>query len=82
MGGSWFLKLLLISMLFILSFSQGLGRKWMENNVELQDYSVQLEQEYAERAREMIEIMDYKEPGPNTNPRTSYIFGPPPQPQP
>ncbi|TYG44215.1 hypothetical protein ES288_D11G080100v1 [Gossypium darwinii] len=81
MGGSWFLKLLLLSMLFIFSFSQGLGRKWMENNVEFQDYSVQLE-EFAEKAREMMEIMDYKEPGPNTNPRTSYIFGPPPQPQP
>ncbi|KAG4115803.1 hypothetical protein ERO13_D12G128666v2 [Gossypium hirsutum] len=70
MGGSWFLKLLLHSMLFILSFSQGLSRNWMENN-----------EECVERAREMIEIMDYKEPGPNTNPRTSYIFGPPPQPQ-
>ncbi|TYJ08502.1 hypothetical protein E1A91_A11G079200v1 [Gossypium mustelinum] len=81
MGGSWFLKLLLLSMFFILSFSQGLGRKWMENNVEFQDYNVQLE-EFAERAREMMEIMDYKQPEPNTNPRTSYIFGSPPQPQP
>ncbi|KAK8325842.1 hypothetical protein V6Z11_A11G077300 [Gossypium hirsutum] len=43
MGGSCFLKLLLLSMFFILSFSQGLGRKWMENNVEFQDYNVQLE---------------------------------------
>ncbi|MBA0620784.1 hypothetical protein Godav_006461 [Gossypium davidsonii] len=53
----------------------------IENNVEFCEYNVQLE-ECAERAREMIEIMDYKEPGPNTNPRTSYIFGLPPQPQP
>ncbi|TYG44216.1 hypothetical protein ES288_D11G080200v1 [Gossypium darwinii] len=113
MGGSWFLKLLLLSMLFILSFSQditlflfhvccccfvfllflsiftlcfvfrclGLSGKWMENHVEFREYNVQLE-EFAERGREMIEIMDYKEPGPNTNPRSSYIFGPPPQPQP
>ncbi|MFQ6637208.1 hypothetical protein Gotur_013738 [Gossypium turneri] len=81
MCGSWFLKLLLLSMLFILSFSQGLSKKWMENNVEFREYNVQLE-ECAERAREMIEITDYKEPGPNTNSRTSYIFGPPPQPQP
>ncbi|KAK8264968.1 hypothetical protein V6Z11_D12G145100 [Gossypium hirsutum] len=72
MGGSWFLKLLLHSMLFILSFSQGIGWRIMfsfENTT------------FNWRAREMIEIMDYKEPGPNTNPRTSYIFGPPPQPQ-
>ncbi|KAK8268648.1 hypothetical protein V6Z11_D11G080000 [Gossypium hirsutum] len=59
----------------------GLSGKWMENHVEFREYNVQLE-EFAERGREMIEIMDYKEPGPNTNPRSSYIFGPPPQPQP
>ncbi|KAH1080731.1 hypothetical protein J1N35_020492 [Gossypium stocksii] len=79
MGGSWFLKLLLLSMLFILSFSQGitlflflvcccffvflvflsmytlcfvfrclgLSRKWMENNVEFQEYSVQLEVDFS-----------------------------------
>ncbi|TYI67570.1 hypothetical protein E1A91_D08G027000v1 [Gossypium mustelinum] len=46
----------------------------MENNVEFREYNVQLEEECAERAREMIEIMDYKEPGPNTNPRTSSVL--------
>ncbi|KAK9036062.1 hypothetical protein V6N11_078083 [Hibiscus sabdariffa] len=76
MGPSWFLKLILLSMLLILSSSsQGFGRILME----LEESTAQLE-EFADRSREMIEIMDYKDPGPNTNPRTGYIFCPPPQP--
>ncbi|KAL4355264.1 hypothetical protein GQ457_06G033640 [Hibiscus cannabinus] len=102
MGCSWFLRLLLLSMLLnlILSVSQGdtlfplmfflpsfssalfffpccefsgMGRNMVEN-VGLEESSAQLE------SRGMIEIMDYKEPGPNTNPRAAFIFCPPPQP--
>ncbi|MFQ6628580.1 hypothetical protein Gotur_008096 [Gossypium turneri] len=57
------------------------SRKWMENNVEFREYNVQLEVDFSlfplilyKRAREMIEIMDYKEPGPNANPRTSSVL--------
>ncbi|KAK8479484.1 hypothetical protein V6N13_021087 [Hibiscus sabdariffa] len=79
MGRSWFLQLILLSMLLILSStSQGFGRILMDN-VEIEESTAQLE-EFADRSREMIEIMDYKDPGPNTNPRTGYIFCPPPQP--
>ncbi|KAK8711082.1 hypothetical protein V6N13_146382 [Hibiscus sabdariffa] len=79
MGCSWFLRLLLLSMLLnlILSVSQGMGRNMVEN-VELEESSAQME--FADTSRGMIEIMDYKEPGPNTNPRTAFIFCPPPQP--
>ncbi|XWS44316.1 hypothetical protein CRYUN_Cryun15aG0034700 [Craigia yunnanensis] len=76
MGRSWFIKLLLLSMLLVLSFSQGFGRKVMET-VEFEESTAQLE-EFAETSREMIEIMDYKDPGPNINPKTGYIFTPPP----
>ncbi|XVF60559.1 hypothetical protein PTKIN_Ptkin08bG0057700 [Pterospermum kingtungense] len=72
---SWFLKLL-VSMLLIISFSQVFGGKVMET-VEFGESSAQLE-EFADTSREMIEIMDYKDPGPNTNPKAGYIFTPPP----
>ncbi|XWS32881.1 hypothetical protein CRYUN_Cryun22dG0028600 [Craigia yunnanensis] len=75
MGRSWFLKLLLLSMLVVL-YSQGFGRKVMET-VEFEESTAQLE-EFADTSREMIEIMDYKDPGPNVNPKTGYIFSPPP----
>ncbi|KAK8556868.1 hypothetical protein V6N13_064863 [Hibiscus sabdariffa] len=80
MGRSCFLKLLLLSMLLLLSFSRGQGfcaRKLMET-VEFEE-STALLQENAETSRGMIEIMDYKDPGPNVNPKTGYIFSPPPQ---
>ncbi|XWS30247.1 hypothetical protein CRYUN_Cryun24cG0100100 [Craigia yunnanensis] len=77
MGRSWFLKLLL-SMLLIIFFSQGFGRKVMET-VEFEESTAQLEREFADTSREIIEIMDYKDPGPNINPKTGYIFSPPPQ---
>ncbi|KAK6280080.1 hypothetical protein POUND7_020347 [Theobroma cacao] len=76
MGRSWFLKLLLLSMLLVLS-SQGFGRKVMET-VEFEESTAQ-SGEFADTSREMIEIMDYKDPGPNINPKTGYIFSPPPQ---
>ncbi|XVF14289.1 hypothetical protein REPUB_Repub09cG0046000 [Reevesia pubescens] len=75
MGRSWFLKLLLISMLLVFSFSQGFGRKVMET-VEFEESTAQLK-ESADTSREMTEIMDYKDPGPNINPKTGYIFSPP-----
>ncbi|KAK8663993.1 hypothetical protein V6N13_083798 [Hibiscus sabdariffa] len=81
MGRSCFLKLLLLSLLLLLSFSRGQGfcaRKLMET-VDQFEESTALLQESAETSREMIEIMDYKDPGPNVNPKTGYIFSPPPQ---
>ncbi|EOY03488.1 Uncharacterized protein TCM_018578 [Theobroma cacao] len=46
--------------------------------VEFEESTAQSE-EFAGTSREMIEIMDYKDPGPNINPKTGYIFSPPPQ---
>ncbi|KAH1047794.1 hypothetical protein J1N35_038578 [Gossypium stocksii] len=79
MGRSCFLNLLLLSMLLLLSFSQGFSIRKMVETVEFEESTAQLEQENADTSREMIEIMDYKDPGPNVNPRTGYIFSPPPQ---
>ncbi|KAG4179315.1 hypothetical protein ERO13_A10G100200v2 [Gossypium hirsutum] len=79
MGRSCFLNLLLLSMLLLLSFSQGFSIRKMMETVEFEESTAQLEQENADTSREMIEIMDYKDPGPNVNPRTGYIFSPPPQ---
>ncbi|KAG8481672.1 hypothetical protein CXB51_026581 [Gossypium anomalum] len=78
MGRSCFLNLLLLSMLLLLSFSQGFSIRKMMETVEFEESAGQLE-ENADTSREMIEIMDYKDPGPNVNPRTGYIFSPPPQ---
>ncbi|KAB2061731.1 hypothetical protein ES319_A10G105900v1 [Gossypium barbadense] len=78
MGRSCFLNLLLLSMLLLLSFSQGFSIREMMETVEFEESTAQLE-ENADTSREMIEIMDYKDPGPNVNPRTGYIFSPPPQ---
>ncbi|MBA0869970.1 hypothetical protein Goshw_005930 [Gossypium schwendimanii] len=78
MGRSCFLYLLLLSMLLLLSFSQGFSIRKMMETVAFEESPAQLE-EKADTSREMIEIMDYKDPGPNVNPRTGYIFSPPPQ---
>ncbi|KAB2008406.1 hypothetical protein E1A91_D10G101000v1 [Gossypium mustelinum] len=79
MGRSCFLYLLLLSMLLLLSFSQGFSIRKMMETVAFEEPTAQLEQENADTSGEMIEIMDYKDPGPNVNPRTGYIFSPPPQ---
>jgi len=44
--------------------------------VEHEDSGVQMEETVGE-SREMMEVMDYKDPGPNTNPKTGYVFSPP-----
>lgn len=37
-------------------------------------------QEIGGKSREVVAVMDYQlDPGPNTNPKTGFIFGPPPQ---
>ncbi|KAK9271741.1 hypothetical protein L1049_002104 [Liquidambar formosana] len=77
MGRSSFLTVLLVSALLILSSSHGFGRKVMAT-VEHEDSTVLLE-ETEGKPREMIESMDYKDPGPNTNPKAGYMFSPPPQ---
>ncbi|KAJ4707431.1 Serrate RNA effector molecule like [Melia azedarach] len=70
-----FFRLLIVTLFCQLS---GFGRKPMERTVEVQDATVHIQEAGAE-AREMIELMDYKEPGPNTNPKAGYPFSPPPQ---
>ncbi|XVE83763.1 hypothetical protein DITRI_Ditri16bG0112700 [Diplodiscus trichospermus] len=79
MGRSSFLKLILLSMVLILSFSRGFGTKIMGTVDQFEESTAQLQEEFAGTSREMIEVMDYKDPGPNTNPKTGYILGPPPQ---
>lgn len=36
-------------------------------------------QETVVKSREMIEVMDYPDPGANTNPKTGHLFSPPPR---
>ncbi|KAF8378690.1 hypothetical protein HHK36_030039 [Tetracentron sinense] len=76
MGRSYFLTVLVISALLALSSSQGLDRKVM-TTFEEEDSTVLLE-ENREKAREMMEVMDYKDPGANTNPKNGYMLSPPP----
>ncbi|OVA09827.1 hypothetical protein BVC80_1753g22 [Macleaya cordata] len=77
MGRSYFLRFLLFSAVLALCLSQGFGRKLME--LENEDSAVLLE-ENTGKARKMIEVMDYTDPEANTNPRTGYLFTPPPSP--
>ncbi|GKV08745.1 hypothetical protein SLEP1_g20337 [Rubroshorea leprosula] len=74
MGKIRFLKSLFVSVLLLLSFSRGFDRKVMET-VEYQA-TTQM-QEIGVIPRTMIEVMDYKDPEPNTNTQTGYIFAPP-----
>ena len=46
---------------------------------ELKDSSTVLVKESAGKARVMIQMMDYEEPVPNTNPKSGYYLSPPPQ---
>uniref|UniRef100_A0A2N9I673 Uncharacterized protein n=2 Tax=Fagus sylvatica TaxID=28930 RepID=A0A2N9I673_FAGSY len=78
MGRSCFLRILLVSSLLVLFFSHGFGRKVMET-VEDEDNSTVQGEEAIGKSRELIEVMDYSDPGPNTNPRTGYILSPPPR---
>ncbi|EEF30529.1 conserved hypothetical protein [Ricinus communis] len=76
MGRFCFLRVILVLALLALSSSH--GRKVMET-VDVGDSYVQPE-EIAGNSREMIEVLDYQlDPGPNTNPKTGFIYGPPPQ---
>ncbi|CBI22235.3 hypothetical protein AAG906_019793 [Vitis piasezkii] len=78
MGRSCFLRALFLSALLLLSSSHGFGRKAMES-FELKDSSTVLVKESAGKARVMIQMMDYEEPVPNTNPKSGYYLSPPPQ---
>ncbi|WOL09405.1 hypothetical protein Cni_G18158 [Canna indica] len=60
---SRFLSLLLFMLLISFSFSQGYGRKVIIRDLSETESGVW-------EGREMVEmVMDYKEPGANTNPR-------------
>ncbi|XP_044467666.1 uncharacterized protein LOC123197423 [Mangifera indica] len=77
MGRFCFSRVLLLSVLLALFFSHGFGRLLMET-AEFEDSTVEFEEaEIGGETRELIELMDYKPTGPNTNPKTGYIFSPP-----
>ncbi|KAK3409209.1 hypothetical protein EUGRSUZ_J01355 [Eucalyptus grandis] len=77
----------------LLGFS-GFGRKVMQtvkhgaSPVELENYSefsrsldhLFFFQESGGKWRKMVEVMDYSDPEPNTNPRSGYLLSPPPPP--
>lgn len=67
---------LLISALMVLSFRQGCGRKLLESS-EYEDSTALVKGE-SDKSRVMVELMDYKDPGPNTNPKSGYPFDPAP----
>ncbi|KAJ9147610.1 hypothetical protein P3X46_029748 [Hevea brasiliensis] len=79
MDRSCFLRVLLVFVLLALFVSHGFSRKVMKTAEIGGDSSDQAE-ETGGKSREMIEeVLDYQlDPGPNTNPKTGFIFGPPP----
>ncbi|KAJ8749873.1 hypothetical protein K2173_013788 [Erythroxylum novogranatense] len=78
MGRSCSLRFLLVFAILVLSISNGFGRKMMIETADVVDSSVQAE-ETAGKLRKMIEMLDYQDPQPNTNPRTGYVYVPSPQ---
>nr|DAD31284.1 TPA_asm: hypothetical protein HUJ06_010135 [Nelumbo nucifera] len=76
MGRSDFLAVLLFSALLAVSFSQGYGRKYV--SFQREDSSVVLKG----NSQTSVDEMDYTDPGPNTNPRSSFLPTPPPAPVP
>ncbi|KAI6670337.1 hypothetical protein NL676_005222 [Syzygium grande] len=76
MGRPRFLAMLLVSSLLLLSFSShGFGRKVMQA-VKQGGSPVELE-ESGGKWRKMVEVMDYSDPEPNTNPRSGFLLSPP-----
>lgn len=69
--------MLLVSVLLLLSFSHGFSTQ-LKESVEFKDSTVHVPEAGAE-PREMMDLMDYKDPGPNTNPKSGFMFSPPPQ---
>ncbi|KAI4346613.1 hypothetical protein L6164_007494 [Bauhinia variegata] len=85
MGHSRFVSILLLSSLLCLTFTHGFGRVLMETADH--PHLTAGADEIVGKSRLMIEVMDYADPEPNTNPRSGYIVSPPapvstPPPQP
>ncbi|CAN6572033.1 unnamed protein product [Malus baccata var. baccata] len=78
MGRHWILRFLVVSCLLALCFSHGFGRKLVETAEHGDDSSVLVSRENHGKSRKMNTMMDYADPEPNVNPRTGYIFTPPP----
>ncbi|CAK9170983.1 unnamed protein product [Ilex paraguariensis] len=79
MGRSRFLAVLVLSTLLILSSSHGFGRELMETSGGGESATTALLEENAGgESREMTEVLDYVDPGPNTNPKSGLL--PPPSP--
>ncbi|KGN52468.1 hypothetical protein Csa_007886 [Cucumis sativus] len=75
-----FSTLLLLSCFLLLSFTHGLKVEMIESlghgsNVRI---SPSLKGIGGKSRKMMIEIMDYADPGPNTNTRSGYLNPPPP----
>ncbi|ERM94521.1 hypothetical protein AMTRI_Chr04g190460 [Amborella trichopoda] len=86
MGHPYLQSALLILSALALCFSQGSGRVMMLDSVPKYDVQVNymheiraLSGEVSSRGRETAEfLMDYNDPGANTNPRSGALFAPPP----
>ncbi|KAG2710211.1 hypothetical protein I3843_04G015900 [Carya illinoinensis] len=78
LGRSCHFRILQVSSLLLLCLSHGFGSKVMET-VEHGDSSTVQVEETVVKSREMIEVMDYPDPGANTNPKTGHLFSPPPR---
>ncbi|GLU11075.1 hypothetical protein SLE2022_278450 [Rubroshorea leprosula] len=70
MGRFWFVKTLLVSVLLVMSFSQGFSRKAMDTAVEYEQVTAQMEEVPGVLTREMIELTDYSGTGANTDHRS------------
>ncbi|WCJ25680.1 hypothetical protein M5689_007548 [Euphorbia peplus] len=80
MGRSSFLHLLLLFALLSISFHHGFGRKLMMETLEVGDSSIKAEEIEGKSREMMMEGLDYNlDPEPNTNPKTGFIYGPPPR---
>ncbi|URE14988.1 hypothetical protein MUK42_11431 [Musa troglodytarum] len=75
MASPRFLSLFLVTALVSLSFCEGHGRKLIMRGL-LSETENGL---WTRRDMEEM-VMDYKEPGANTNPRSGVFFGTPPSP--
>ncbi|KAI4366686.1 hypothetical protein MLD38_022533 [Melastoma candidum] len=76
MGRSHFLAIVLVSVLLSSSFHQGIGRRMMEEEEGQATHGGSVIVEMG--MRKMVEVMDYSEPEPNTNPRSGFLTIPSP----
>ncbi|KAF9626215.1 hypothetical protein IFM89_031342 [Coptis chinensis] len=76
MALAYFLRILLISSLLTLCFSQGYGRKLVKDDKEESVVLLEDFEKYIQEGRLLIGVMDYPDPGPN--PKNRPLLSPPP----